>query len=71
MTDHDNSRREIGIVGKIKGEQRLTPTARGTAIDLRTLGIELRVSEAACREISRVEARASRVMATSANFAFR
>lgn len=71
MTNCHDSRGETGIVGKNTGEQRLTPTAQGTAIDLRTLGIELRVSEEACREISRVEARASRVLATSARFAFR
>ena len=59
------------MLGKNKGGHLLTPKAAGKSIDLQELGIQFRVSEEASREISRIEARASRVMATSARFAFR
>ena len=71
MTSSHNSRRGTAIVGKKQGEQLLRPTATGRSIDLRDLGVQFRVTEEASRDIGRVEARASRVMATSARFAFR
>ena len=71
MTSSHNSRGGTAIVGKNQGETVLAPEPIGRSINLRELGIQFRVSEEAVREISRVEARASRVMATSARFAFR
>ncbi len=59
------------MMGKKNGEHSLTPKSIGKSLDLEELGIQFRVSEEASREISRVEARASRVMVTSARFAFR
>ena len=70
MTSSHNSRRGTAIVGKKQGEVVLTRRSSGQFIDISELG-SFRVSEEANRDINRVEARAARVMATSARFAFR
>lgn len=70
MTSSHNSRRGTANVGKKQGEVVLTRRSSGRFIDISELG-SFRVSEEANRDINRVEARAARVMATSARFAFR
>ena len=54
-----------------RDERRETPEAGAKPINLRELGFEFRLSREAERQISRVEARAARVYATAARFAFR
>jgi hypothetical protein len=71
MTSSQKSRGGTKAMGKKQGEKSLTPVASGKSIDLDKKGLRFRVSDDASREINRVEARASRSMATSARFAFR